>query len=95
VDRVQKQVSMFLDYNPVDAIAIVTPFFTKYTNEVNTKNSDFFISGGIQSDLNNASKEILEIFKLIAAKWPTMTDAEKDIIWAKIHVMQKCINSQF
>ncbi len=95
VDRVQKQVSMFLDYNPVDAIAIVTPFFTKYTNEVNTKNSDFFISGGIQSDLNSASKEILEIFKLIAAKWPTMTDAEKDIIWAKIHVMQKCINSQF
>jgi hypothetical protein len=80
--------------NPVDAIYIVTPFFSKYQNEINDKNSDFFISGGVQSDLNNASKEILEIFKLIAAKWKDLLAEEKDMIWTKIHTMQACINSQ-
>jgi hypothetical protein len=93
VDRIQKQISLFVGYNPVDPIKLVAPFLYKYNNKVLAKDSDFFISGGIQDDLKTASSEILEVFQLIAGKWTTMSKDEINLIWEKIDIMSVCINN--
>jgi hypothetical protein len=86
LERIKKQIDLFIYSNPVEIRNVAKPYLLKYQTHIKEKNEDFFLKSEFE-EFSNASNEIIEIFGVITTKWPSLNAGEKKLIWEKIYSM--------
>lgn len=83
LDLVAARVRLAVSTNPVELARMAGPYLMAYQEQITARSSDFFLTH-LEAKIDPS---FIEVFRTFAGKWPTLTEAERAAIWAKVQAM--------